>query len=413
MNKLFNNESVSIELGVKVPLEDIVLDESYRIRDLDSEVVKEYEALPADSFPAIGIDQNNKLLSGWHRYEAARSRGDLFITADIREFDCETEAWAFAVSENSIHGKQYSRAEKRALAKVALAKGMKSKRVAAMLAVPERTMQRWNEGARQEEVIMQKRQMAEMHNLGKTQQEIADELGIDQSTVARRLANEASRQEEVIMQNGQMSEMHKAGQVGGDGPTPPTSLPSAMKDTDPAKPTKSGGLYGHSKGDPEWYTPAYLITAARNTMGSINTDPASNHEAQEWIQADTYYTAESNGLEQEWYGNVWLNPPYKAQTVKAFTDKLLKSDNVTQFCTLTNHATETKWGQDLITASSAVCFIRSRVTFIAPKDSDKKDASQQTGQMICYKGENVDKFIQEYSKYGIIMALLENDHVQE
>lgn len=38
----------------------------------------------------------------------------------------------------------------------------------------------------------------------------------------------------------------------------------------------------------EWYTPPNIIDLAREVLGTINVDPASNTIAQEWIKADTF-----------------------------------------------------------------------------------------------------------------------------
>lgn len=47
--------------------------------------------------------------------------------------------------------------------------------------------------------------------------------------------------------------------------------------------------------DDEWYTPAKYIEAAREVLGSIDLDPASNDFANETVKASVYYTEERDG----------------------------------------------------------------------------------------------------------------------
>src|SRR5260221_7395603 len=79
----------------------------------------------------------------------------------------------------------------------------------------------------------------------------------------------------------------------------------------------------------EWFTPSRYIEAARLVMGSIDLDPASCSEANQTVKAKRYYSIDDNGLEQPWYGNIWLNPPYGRSAnyvdsnIGLFTKKLL------------------------------------------------------------------------------------------
>lgn len=57
----------------------------------------------------------------------------------------------------------------------------------------------------------------------------------------------------------------------------------------------------------EYYTPAYIVEAARRVMGRIFLDPASCDIANRTVKASMIYTKENNGLDVPWFGNVWLN----------------------------------------------------------------------------------------------------------
>ena len=65
----------------------------------------------------------------------------------------------------------------------------------------------------------------------------------------------------------------------------------------------------HSKDSADWYTPSPFVEAARELMGGIDLDPASDAEANHTVMADAYYTEADNGLDRPWAGRVFLNPP--------------------------------------------------------------------------------------------------------
>ena len=153
-----------------------------------------------------------------------------------------------------------------------------------------------------------------------------------------------------------------------------------------------------NSGNNEWYTPAEYIEAAREAMSSIDLDPASNDIAQKVVKADTYYTAETNGLDKEWYGNVWLNPPYASDLIGKFIDKLIaERRNFRQAIVLVNNATETEWFNRLISVASAVCFPKSRVKFYMP---DGKTGAPLQGQAVVYIGENKNAFFTAFRNFG-------------
>jgi len=156
----------------------------------------------------------------------------------------------------------------------------------------------------------------------------------------------------------------------------------------------------HNSGNSEWYTPKEYIEAARGVLGVIDLDPASCEVANRVVQAGRYFTAKENGLEKEWRGNIWMNPPYVGELIPKFCDKLrlhVESGDVTQAISLTNNATETAWFNTLVGISSAILFPKSRVKFYMP---DGKTGTPLQGQCIFYIGDNPKLFMEVFEPFG-------------
>lgn len=156
----------------------------------------------------------------------------------------------------------------------------------------------------------------------------------------------------------------------------------------------------HNSGENEWYTPARFIDSARIVMGEIDLDPASSEIANETVQASNFFTKDDNGLLQKWFGRVWMNPPYAQPLIAQFVDKVC-TEKIEQAIVLVNNGTETAWGNQLLSTCSAVCFPKSRIRFVAPNGLQGDSPLQ--GQMICYIGEEVQKFIDEFQQYGVCL----------
>lgn len=152
-----------------------------------------------------------------------------------------------------------------------------------------------------------------------------------------------------------------------------------------------------NSGNNEWYTPADIIEAARKVLGTITLDPASSAIANETVKAKTFYTAEDDGLIQDWDGeNIWLNPPYASGLIEKFVDKLLASD-FTQAIVLVNNATDTEWFSRLAERADVIVFPKGRVKFYKP---DGSTGAPLQGQAILYFGDGDKDFKETFEQYG-------------
>lgn len=179
-------------------------------------------------------------------------------------------------------------------------------------------------------------------------------------------------------------------------------LPKVLEGVTVEKLTKAH--VANNSGNNEWYTPSEFIESARAAMGSIDCDPASSDIANKTVQAKRHYTAEINGLDQKWFGNVWMNPPYAQPLISQFADAIsgkFQSREINQACVLVNNATETAWFQKILSVASAVCFPTSRIKFVDPQGNPSGAPLQ--GQAILYLGEETENFYKEFKKHGNVL----------
>jgi len=161
-------------------------------------------------------------------------------------------------------------------------------------------------------------------------------------------------------------------------------------------------------GSNEWYTPEYLVEAARETMGKIDLDPASCDYANRIIKAETIYTEAQDGLAQPWYGCMWMNPPYgkdeetNRSNQERWLDRLIEeyrdpSGNLDQAMIILNAVTDRKWFARLW--DYPLCFT-GRVYFYSETVAR---GSPTHGSVIAYFGSHTDRFVAAYRPHGRIV----------
>jgi hypothetical protein len=107
----------------------------------------------------------------------------------------------------------------------------------------------------------------------------------------------------------------------------------------------------------EWYTPPYIFEAMEI---QFDLDPASpGKEIVPWIPAETHYT--ENGLEKEWKGTVFLNPPYGRENLPPWLNKFVAHGNGV---VLVPDRTSTKWWQKLAKNSDLILYLNKKIPFV-------------------------------------------------
>ena len=161
----------------------------------------------------------------------------------------------------------------------------------------------------------------------------------------------------------------------------------------------------HNSGENEWYTPPQYIEAARRAMGGIDLDPATSEIANRTVQAAQYFTAQDDGLAQQWpLGRIWMNPPYAQPLIGQFSEKLAQAAEAgSEAIVLVNNATETAWFQRMASAATAICFPKSRIRFLDPEG--KPNGSPLQGQAFIYCGNKPEAFAVEFSQFGFVVEV--------
>lgn len=154
----------------------------------------------------------------------------------------------------------------------------------------------------------------------------------------------------------------------------------------------------------EWYTPASYVEAARELMGGIDIDPASCETANKIVQAGIYYDIHSNGLDKEWNGHVWLNPPYGMSEGRSNQDiwsqrliQQYESGITTEAILLVNANTEARWFQPLY--DYLICFTNHRIKFYNANGTPNQPTQ---GNALVYFGKQRQRFIELFRQFGRI-----------
>jgi hypothetical protein len=131
----------------------------------------------------------------------------------------------------------------------------------------------------------------------------------------------------------------------------------------------------------EWYTPREILLP----LGEFDLDPCSP-VVRPWPTAKVHFTKEDNGLALDWFGRVWLNPPYDYMGI--FMKKMGMHMNG---IALTFARTDTEAFQKYIfPAADSMLFIDGRINFLNAAGMRARMNAGAPSVLIAYGDENVD-----------------------
>ena len=162
----------------------------------------------------------------------------------------------------------------------------------------------------------------------------------------------------------------------------------------------------HSSNASDWCTPVEVLNLACAVMGGIDLDPASSALANQRVRADVFYDEKDDGLNQEWHGRVWLNPPYgKVNGIsgaRVWSENIIeryRNREIDQGMLLVNASIGERWFRPLW--DFPILFFHRRLRFDRPDGT--KGPSPTKGNALVYFGRHSATFARMGAAHGRVV----------
>lgn len=132
-----------------------------------------------------------------------------------------------------------------------------------------------------------------------------------------------------------------------------------------------------------WLTPPAIVQA----LGRFDLDPCAAPSPRPWDTAIRHIELPDDGLDCEWCGRVWMNPPY-GRDMAPWLEKLAnRGDGIA----LVFARTETDdWHTHIWPRADAILFLRGRINFYYPDGSRSKKNAGAPSALVAYGLTNVE-----------------------
>lgn len=157
-----------------------------------------------------------------------------------------------------------------------------------------------------------------------------------------------------------------------------------------------------SSADNEHYTPINLLFKVVDFYGGmIDLDPCCNSHEHPHTPSRAQFTAIDDGLAQQWFGQVFVNPPY-GRCLGEWAEKVnneYKNGNAEEILLLVPSRTDTKWYQSL--NQHQRCNVSGRLKFHNPNN---KNNAAPFPSVLFYLGKRSSRFTEVFGAIGEIIA---------
>lgn len=133
----------------------------------------------------------------------------------------------------------------------------------------------------------------------------------------------------------------------------------------------------------EWLTPPEIVTA----LGEFDLDPCSPIN-RPWPTAKQHFTVNDNGLMRDWFGRVWLNPPYDRGVMIQW---LMKMAMHGRGVSLIPARTDTdSFHSAVFEHCNSILFVKGRLTFYNVDGSKAAHNSGGPTALVAYSEQDSD-----------------------
>ncbi len=137
----------------------------------------------------------------------------------------------------------------------------------------------------------------------------------------------------------------------------------------------------NTKNNDEWLTPPHIIIR----LGWFDLDPcAPCKDRRPWDTAGKHFCIHDDGLNKEWFGRVWCNPPYGRETFKWLSKLHVHGNGIALIFARTKTI---GFHTEIWEKADAIFFFKGRLCFYRI-DGSRGDTANAPSCLVAYGAKN-------------------------